>query len=120
MYIVRTHMNVTHHMRLDRLRHLPASPCSPVRRHASVSPEALGAQSLVNNDDSSDVHHYNNPRRDIDRGHSIVYNDDDRSIGPITTSNPYHSSCDESLLIPILQLQLALFTTWNYLLSLWR
>jgi hypothetical protein len=80
----------------------------------------MGAQSLVNNDHSSDIRHNSDPRRDIGHDSSTVYDGDYRPIGPITTSDPYHSSCHEPLLIPLFHLQLALFATWNYLLSLWR
>lgn len=123
-----THMNVTTHMRLDPFdrRHLPQCfLLSPILPHAGVSLETLGAQSLVGGDLSPDVHHDSDPRHDIDPGHSAVYdnNADDRSISPVTTGNPHHSSHYQPLLVPLfhlqLDIQLTLFAAWNRVLSLW-
>lgn len=105
-------------MRLDQCeRHLPVFPCP---RHAGVSPEALGAQSLVDSYDRSDVHHNSDAYRDVDHDHSAVYNDNNHSIGPITTSSLHHGGYHKSF--PLLRLQpdvqLTLFAAWNHLLSL--
>jgi hypothetical protein len=116
-------MDVTNEIGLDPFdRHLPAPSSSQILRHAGVSPEALGAQSLVNNDASPDAHRDINDI-DADQPAACEHGDrDDRSISPTTTGNPYHNSCHQSLFIPLFHLQLdvqfALFATRNRVLSL--
>lgn len=84
----------------------------------------MGAQSLVNDDRSSNIHHDNYPHRGIDHGHSATHDgdgdDDSRSVHPITASDPCHSNCHQPLFISLFHLQLALFTIRNHLLSLWE